>query len=305
MLRASRRKQKTMSPPANTTSLNSGSLDTSSFPSIYEDVFGDYSTAAQTGIPTNIAMPSVKDVLAAKSSSVAQVFDSDDHSPDHSSTNPNFVFSMSNVSHRSHSAWHPSLLTNQSPTTPNQGSTAPPSITLEDLASENSLRDCNYGELLEDPLSSFATKSSDKSTLTAQLGISPSNSLSDALNTYTTAPLHPWIQSWPTQDLDENTWSDIGSKKALSRPEWTTIEHLLRLYFQYLNPLLPVLKERDLYHLIHPDAHQNDVTSNKPISPALFNAIMFAASSVSPSLSTFCTQILTYCNVSSCLRKMH
>lgn len=310
MLRASRRKQKTMGLSASRTALSHRGLDISNFSSTYEDVFGDYSTVAQTDAPTNIAIPPVKDVLAAKSSSASalkQAFDSDDHST--ASTNQNLVFSAtaSNVSCKSHAAWHPSLSnTSQSTTIPDQASLTP-SISLEDFAGENPLRDFNYRELLDDPLSSFLGENSDKNTLPADLGISPSDPLSDALDIspsypYKTGPLNPWVQTWPVQDLDDKSWSDIISSKALSRPEWTTVEHLLRLYFQYLNPLLPVLKERDLYYLIHPDT-QNDGVQTKPISLALFNAIMFAASSVSPLFSVSFTQILTH--YSSCLKKMH
>jgi len=257
--------------------LNSLGLNTGDFPSIYKGV----STVAQTDAPTNIA-PAVE-----------QAFDSDDYSADYATTtnttsiNPNLVFPTTV------STWHPSLLStsqSQSSTTRSQASPTPPSLNLEDFARENSLHGCNYGELLDDHLSSLLSDSSDKGTRTAQLRISPSDSLSDALNTspspspsdsYKTGPLYPWIQTWPTQDLGDKAWSDVVSKKALSRPEWTIVQHLLRLYFQYLNPLLSVLKERDLYCLIHPDA-QNDGISTKPISLALFNAIMFAASSASP-----------------------
>jgi hypothetical protein len=150
---------------------------------------------------------------------------------------------------------------------------------------------------LNDSLSSFLGENSDKNALPADLGISLSEPLSDALDVSPSCPnekgpIHPWVQTWPIQDLDDKSWSDIVSNKALSRPEWTIIEHLLRLYFQHLNPLLPVVKEQDLYYLIHPDT-QNDGVLTKPISLALFNAIMFAASSVSPSPPIYRTQILT------------
>lgn len=80
-------------------SLNSRGLHTGNFSSIYEGVFGDYSsTVAQTDAPTNIA------------SAVEQAFDSDYHSADHAtttttpSTNPNLVFPATV------STWNPSLL---------------------------------------------------------------------------------------------------------------------------------------------------------------------------------------------------
>lgn len=279
---ASRRKQKTRSLSVDTTSLHSRGFDTGTFPSIYDGVFGDYSSiVVQTDTPTNIV------------SAVEQAFDSDDHSTDPAttnntrtaSTNPHLGFPAT-VSN-----WNSSLLStsqSQSSTTRNQASPTPPSFSLEDFAGENSLHDCNYGELLDDHLNSLLSDDSEKSTRIAQLRTSPSDSLSDALNassspsdSYKTSTLFPWIQTWPTQDLGDKAWSDVVSKKALSRPEWTTVQHLLRLYFQYLNPLLPVLKERDLYSLIHPETQNDGGTSTKAISLALFNAIMFAASSVS------------------------
>lgn len=275
----SRRKQKTRGLSADTTSLNSRSFDTDNFPSIYDNVFEDYSSIiTQPEAPINIV------------SAVEQVFDSGDHSADPATTNatfrnPNLAFPATV------STW-PSLSTStsqsQGSATRNQASPTPPPLSLEDFAGENALPGCSYGELLEDHLSSLLSDNSDKSTRNAQLQISPSDSISNALNTspspsdtYKTTTPYPWIQAWPTQDLGEKAWSDVVSKKALARPEWIIAQKLLRLYFQYLNPLLPVLKERDLYCLIHPDT-QNDSNSAKPISLALFNAIMFAASSVSP-----------------------
>lgn len=276
-------------PPATRTPSNPRALDTGNFQSAYEGIFGDYNSVPQSNAPRNIPISATRDVLPTKSGSssgVKQPFDLASHS-----TNQNLVASatVSNVSYKSRATWNPSppnLGTSQSTTSADQASLGPPSMDLEDFAGEDQLRDFNnYGELSEDALSSFLSDNPDKTNLPTDLGINPSDQLPDALEIYPSfpyrpGPLYPWVQTWPVHELDDQGWSDIASTKALSRPEWTTVEHLLRLYFQYLNPLLPVLKERDIYYLIHPEA-QSDGVPPKPISLALFNALMFAASSVS------------------------
>jgi hypothetical protein len=296
MSRAIRRKRQTTALPTTRKPSNPSGLDTTSFQNTYQGVFGDYNSVTRNDAPPDIPINPAKDVLAAKSSSdsgVKQAFDLAGQSP--ASTNRDVMFSatVSNASYKSRATWYPtlsSLGTSQTETSPEQSSLTPPSMNLDDFANENPLSDFNnYGELSDDPLSSFLEDNPDKNNLQTDLGIGPSDLFPDALEIfpsypYKTGPLYSWVRTWPVRELDDQTWSDIGSTRALSRPEWATVEHLLRLYFQYLNPLFPVLKERDIYYLIHPEA-QSDGVQPKPISLALFNAIMFAASSVSSSIS--------------------
>ncbi len=65
------------------------------------------------------------------------------------------------------------------------------------------------------------------------------------------------------------------------------VESLLRDYFQFVNPLFPVVSEWDVYHLTHPQQLQARECPAK-MSLALFNAIMFAASAVRLANKTVC-----------------
>ena len=94
-----------------------------------------------------------------------------------------------------------------------------------------------------------------------------------------TDPIYLWTHAWPIQRLGYQSWTNLESAKALTLPEWATIERLLCLYFQYIHPRLPVVNERNIYHWFNLDI-QSDVAPPKPISFALLNAMMYAASEV-------------------------
>lgn len=92
---------------------------------------------------------------------------------------------------------------------------------------------------------------------------------------YSCASPLPWVAEWCGQPT---------SQPAPPQPIYTSLtpkvfESLLRDYFQFVNPMFPVVSEREVYHLIHPEAHQARERLPK-MSLALFNAIMFATSAV-------------------------
>ena len=84
-----------------------------------------------------------------------------------------------------------------------------------------------------------------------------------------------WVADWDGWPLGESAMSEC-TETLLERG---AVEFLLRDYFQFVNPTFPVVSEWDVYRLTHPDEiHEGERIS--PMSLALFNAIIFAASAV-------------------------
>ena len=92
---------------------------------------------------------------------------------------------------------------------------------------------------------------------------------------YGCASLLPWVAEWCGQPISQPP----PPKPTCTSLTPKVVESLLRDYFQYVNPMFPVVSEREVYHLTHPEELQagDEIT---PMSLALFNAIMFAASAV-------------------------
>ncbi|KAL4804325.1 hypothetical protein BDV18DRAFT_142954 [Aspergillus unguis] len=88
-----------------------------------------------------------------------------------------------------------------------------------------------------------------------------------------------WVAAWCTSHLDKTTVARIASSGALSAPSEETLNVFLRYYFQFKQALLPVLSEWELYCLLH-DHPVDEGEPAQPISLALFNAILFSASSL-------------------------
>ena len=93
------------------------------------------------------------------------------------------------------------------------------------------------------------------------------------------APPLPWIANWCVHHLDQPVPSKIMDTEALSSLAPETVESLLRDYFQFVNPSFPVVSEWDVYRLNHPE-ELDERERVPPMSLALFNAVMFAASAV-------------------------
>ena len=85
----------------------------------------------------------------------------------------------------------------------------------------------------------------------------------------------PWVANWGGQNLPQ---PEPPKTKCVSlAPD--VVESLLRDYFKFVNPTFPVVSELDVYCLTHPEKLQAR-ENVAPMSLALFNAIMFAASAV-------------------------
>jgi hypothetical protein len=92
-------------------------------------------------------------------------------------------------------------------------------------------------------------------------------------------PHIPWIARWCIGHLDEYTRLRIRETEALRLPPSDVIHSLLESYFLYVNCYTPCVSEWETYRLIHNDpGHDNQ--QRRPMSLALLNAIMFAASGV-------------------------
>ncbi|KAK5074475.1 hypothetical protein LTR70_005402 [Exophiala xenobiotica] len=90
---------------------------------------------------------------------------------------------------------------------------------------------------------------------------------------YSCASPIPWVANWAGRHLGESAASIFT--EILLAPE--TVDSLLRDYFRFVNPTFPVVSEWDVYRLTHPDEiHEGKRVP--PMSLALFNAIIFAAS---------------------------
>lgn len=88
-----------------------------------------------------------------------------------------------------------------------------------------------------------------------------------------------WVAPWCAQNLDQTTLSKIKDANVFSIPSKETIDSLLRYYFQYKHPRLPVLSEWTMYCLLEgrPVAGEEMAA---PLSLALLYAILFSASSM-------------------------
>ena len=94
-------------------------------------------------------------------------------------------------------------------------------------------------------------------------------------SSYHCASTVPWLAGWAGRHLGESATSTFSE----SLLEHKTVDSLLRDYFQFVNPTFPVVSEWDVYRLTHPDeVHEGERVP--PMSLALFNAIIFAASAV-------------------------
>lgn len=157
-----------------------------------------------------------------------------------------------------------------------------PHVDCDDFPGRDSLDSfITFEELTEDDLSSYLHDNPANHLQTDFIGnLLPEVSRGPTSYPFKICPLDQWVEDWPVKDLDDRRWTELASIKALSRPDLGIVHRLLRLYFQYINPRLPVLSERDIYHLIHPELRSEGIQPNS-ISLALLNAIMFAASSVS------------------------
>ncbi len=97
---------------------------------------------------------------------------------------------------------------------------------------------------------------------------------------YPSASPVPWVANWGGRHVGKSPTSTFTETLL----EQKTVDSLLRDYFQFVNPTFPVVSERDAYCLTHPDEiHEGERVP--PMSLALFNAIIFAASAVG-----FCTR---------------
>jgi hypothetical protein len=259
---------------------NAGTLDTSDLENISNDRLREFENDTSANV-----MPAT---ISTSDLSQERTFDMPGSPPMPTDWSYHFNTPL-DISHKSQDSSYPTLSSSRATrnlNTPDQTSATSPSINLNEFDIENLFNDMNdFGAPIEYPLSSFQFEDPDDYNLHAGLAISLHGSFPKSMEPFPSypfvlGPAYPWIETWPVQDLDEQTWSEVASAKALSRPESKTVERLLCLYFQYLNPHLPVINERDIYYLFHPEFEMDSVRP-KPISLALFNAIMFTASSVS------------------------
>ncbi|PGH20097.1 hypothetical protein AJ80_03665 [Polytolypa hystricis UAMH7299] len=89
----------------------------------------------------------------------------------------------------------------------------------------------------------------------------------------------PWVATWCRRDLDKMTLTKLIDSKAYSIPSSETIDWHLKYFFQFKHSLLPVVNEWEIYCLLHSQPIA-DTEMVRPISLALFYAIMFSGSTM-------------------------
>jgi hypothetical protein len=90
----------------------------------------------------------------------------------------------------------------------------------------------------------------------------------------------PWIAAWCMREVGDSVRHTLMTKRSLLVPSIEVIQALFESYFIYLNISTPCVSEWDTFQLLDKAATKSPGTA-RPMSLALLNAIMFAASGVS------------------------
>jgi hypothetical protein len=88
-----------------------------------------------------------------------------------------------------------------------------------------------------------------------------------------------WVSTWCQCKLDKTALEKLTEADVFAIPSPETIDCLLRYFFQFKHPRLPVLNEWHMYCLVNNHTVGNDEIPS-PISLALLYAILFSASSM-------------------------
>jgi hypothetical protein len=89
----------------------------------------------------------------------------------------------------------------------------------------------------------------------------------------------PWVSTWCRRKLDKTALEKLTEADVFAIPSSETIDCLLRYFFQFKHPRLPVLNEWHIYCLVNNHPVGNDEIPS-PISLALLYAVLFSASSM-------------------------
>ncbi|KAJ9646672.1 hypothetical protein H2204_000364 [Knufia peltigerae] len=105
-----------------------------------------------------------------------------------------------------------------------------------------------------------------------------------------------WVSLWCTRQLDDNTRSKLENVEALKVPPLEVMHALIEQYFLFANGQVPCVNEYDTYRLLRGNFPQSN-QHLAPMSLALLNAILFAASGFSTVAQAEASGFLDICNM--------
>lgn len=109
----------------------------------------------------------------------------------------------------------------------------------------------------------------------------------DTTTKHTVIPPFSWVRKWTVEQPDHRAWKTAAEVEATSTPCKAVVDELVRLYFQFFHPSLPILSELNFFRTVN-STNNNGEKPRPTTSLAMLNAIMWAASGVRPIPSQFC-----------------